>query len=192
MTNRGAGLHLLIAGGVAAALIMSGCSSEPGSKSTAPLGLTEPASEAATAPESDLAEVSTSDSPGPEIVDESSEEADAPPIETSQVRPPQVTTRVVGNCLILKVANVTTVRCPGATMQGADLRGFNLSGANLRNANLSGTNLAGMSIASADLSGADLSGAQLDGTRFPGTNLSGATWTDGRVCATPSAPGRCE
>ncbi|MCF8527050.1 MAG: pentapeptide repeat-containing protein [Candidatus Nanopelagicales bacterium] len=97
--------------------------------------------------------VNTDESPTPEI--------DPVMDESSTVwRPPQISIRTIGTCLIVlnHNRNPGRVSCPGADVRGGSLRGLNLEGANL-------------------------TGASIDYTAFYGTDLSGATWIDGRVCA---------
>ncbi len=72
----------------------------------------------------------------------------------------------------------------GCNFSGADLYSVDLQGANLTNADLSLTILWG-----AKLNGADLTGANLNGTDPNNVDFSGATWTDGRVCAEGSVGG---
>lgn len=105
-------------------------------------------------------------------------------------------------------ANLSWISFKGTKLQGADLSGANLTGADLReveliNANLTGANLYGARLdwgdfQWADLSGVNLNGAMLSNANMRGANLkgakvkgadfwkvilSGATWSDGRVCA---------
>jgi len=55
-----------------------------------------------------------------------------------------------------------------------NLSGANLTDADLRTAVMSGTNLSGANLTNADLE--EVMG-------MSDTNMSGATWTDGRICA---------
>lgn len=158
------------AAGLMASWLLTGCSSEPDGDARQALGLAEGSSEGSSDVEASEAPIEATDDG--EAVDADAAE---PPLETSQLRIPQVVVRTIGNCLIIRIGNVTRIDCPGASMQEADLRGINLNGANLRGADLSGANLRGNSVAGADLSGA---------------NLSGAIWTDGGICGSGSI-GRC-
>jgi len=86
---------------------------------------------------------------------------------------------------ILQLASLKGANLTLANLEGAHMHGVNLQQANLMLANLSKVNLL-----DADLSGANLQGANLQGALLMKARLDGATWTDGRVCATGSV-GEC-
>jgi uncharacterized protein YjbI with pentapeptide repeats len=84
--------------------------------------------------------------------------------------------------LSLGAAFPAMAACTDPASAEVDWEGCNVSGANLRDANLR----------RADLSGSDLSGAMsLYRAKLTDTNLSGATWTDGKICAAGSI-GTCD
>ncbi|MEN8170779.1 MAG: pentapeptide repeat-containing protein [Pseudomonadota bacterium] len=72
----------------------------------------------------------------------------------------------------------------------ANLEGAHMHGVNLQNANLMLANLRKVNLLDADLSGANLQGANLQGAIVMKAKFDGATWTDGRTCATGSI-GEC-
>lgn len=86
---------------------------------------------------------------------------------------------------ILQLANLKEANLMMSNLEGAHLHAVNLRKANLMLANLTRANLL-----DADLSGANLQGANMQGAILIQTKLSGATWTDGRVCAEGSV-GKC-
>ncbi len=85
----------------------------------------------------------------------------------------------------LDLANMKGANLMLANMKGAHLHAVNLQDSNLTMANLSETNLL-----DADLRGANLRGANLQNAILIQANFSGATWSDGRVCAEKSI-GEC-
>lgn len=95
----------------------------------------------------------------------------------------------------LQLAILTRANLKGAYLRLAGLIKVDLTGANLNNANLygarmNGANLSGANLGFANMATAKLTGANLSGANLTSATLHGATWTDGRVCATPSV-GRC-
>lgn len=78
----------------------------------------------------------------------------------------------------------------GANLMLSNLEGAHMHGANLQNANLMLANLRKVNLLDADLTGANLQGANLQGAILMKAKLDGATWTDGRTCATGSI-GEC-
>ncbi|MCW8826918.1 MAG: pentapeptide repeat-containing protein [Gammaproteobacteria bacterium] len=82
------------------------------------------------------------------------------------------------------------VNLKGADLMLANLEGAHLHAANLQGANLMMANLQKANLVDADLSGANLQGANLSGTILIKAKFDGATWTDGRTCATGSI-GKC-
>lgn len=95
----------------------------------------------------------------------------------------------------LSGATLTNAQARKVSLMRADLSGavgpgLDLQDANLEQANLSGANLSTANLRNSRLFGANLNGANLTGANLTDAVLSGATWTDGRVCATPSV-GSC-
>lgn len=78
----------------------------------------------------------------------------------------------------------------GTNLMLANLEGAHMHGVNLQNANLMLANLRKVNLLDADLSGANLQGANLQGAIIIKAKFDGATWVDGRSCATGSI-GKC-
>ncbi len=78
----------------------------------------------------------------------------------------------------------------GANLMLANLEGAHLHAANLQETNLTMANLSKANLLDASLKGANLRGANLQGAILIKADFSGATWTDGRVCAEGSI-GEC-
>ncbi|MBH1965494.1 MAG: pentapeptide repeat-containing protein [Comamonadaceae bacterium] len=76
-------------------------------------------------------------------------------------------------------ANLVRANLKNTTLSSANLEGANLENANLELASLRGANLRKANLRGANLRSVDLSGAQLEG----------ATWVDGRICASSSSFG---
>jgi uncharacterized protein YjbI with pentapeptide repeats len=89
--------------------------------------------------------------------------------------------------VVFQVANVD-----GADFSGAELQGATFFTGSAQKANFAGANLKGVNFTRTNLTGADFKGATLDAsTMFIHANLSGATWSDGRICAVGS-DGSCQ
>jgi uncharacterized protein YjbI with pentapeptide repeats len=88
-------------------------------------------------------------------------------------------------------ADLTNAQARAVSLIGADLSGGMLRRLDLRGANLTGANLTGANLTDANLTGANLTDAILTGADLTGALRTGATWTDGRVCVSPSV-GRCD
>ena len=97
----------------------------------------------------------------------------------------QVMTSMILNNTILEDVKFIRTDLRGAKLRHARLRWSDMTDADLNQANLTKANLTG-----ATLIRANLWKAILVGTIFDGADLSGATWVDGRECATPSI-GQC-
>lgn len=78
----------------------------------------------------------------------------------------------------------------GANLMLANLEGAHLHAANLQESNLTMANLSKANLLDASLKGANLRGANMQGAIIIKADFSGATWTDGRVCAEGSI-GEC-
>ncbi len=84
----------------------------------------------------------------------------------------------------LDYADLNNADLSGAKLASAYLEGTDLTNANLTNADLTYAVLYLADLTNATLTNADLTNAKLmDGNGEFGADLSGATWTDGRVCA---------
>ncbi|MET4578584.1 pentapeptide repeat-containing protein [Ottowia thiooxydans] len=81
----------------------------------------------------------------------------------------------------LSQANLVRANLKNTTLSSANLEGANLENANLELASLRGANLRKANLRGANLRSVDLSEAQLEG----------ATWVDGRICASSSPLGQC-
>lgn len=90
----------------------------------------------------------------------------------------------------LSGATLTNAQARTASLMGADLSGADLNGLDLRSANLQNARLTDANLTNADLRNSRLVGADFTGANLTGAMLAGATWTDGRVCVSPSG-GTC-
>lgn len=88
-------------------------------------------------------------------------------------------------------ANMVRVKAQGSSFVMADLTGAQMLAADLRSTQFMNADLSSANLTDADLRGARLTGAQLTSTVLSGALLEGATWTDGRTCASGSI-GTCD